>query len=103
MDNRIDEVVRQYAGVVKRQYNPSKIYVYGSCAKGTNNHESDIDVAVVFPSLNNNEYMDIFGNLFSLAAGIDERIEPNLFIDDGVNDKYSMLYEVMRTGREIIE
>jgi predicted nucleotidyltransferase len=101
MDNRVYEVVQKYASIVKRQYKPSKIYLYGSHAKGIHNDKSDIDVAVVFPSLSSKDYMDVFGNLFSLAANVDERIEPNLFVDDGAEDKYSMLYEVMRTGREI--
>jgi hypothetical protein len=45
--------------------------------------------------------MDIFGELFSLAADVDERIEPNLFVDDGVEDIYSILYEIAKTGLEI--
>jgi len=91
----------QYANLVKEQYNPLKIYLYGSCVRGENGAYSDIDVAVVFPEIKADEYMEIFGNLFSLASDIDERLEPNLFIDDGTEDKYSMLYEVVSTGREI--
>lgn len=101
MDTRISEAVNKYADLIIQQYSPSKIYLYGSYAKGQNDFSSDIDVAIVFPSMPISEYMKIWGELFSLAADIDERIEPNLLIDDGIEDKYSMFYEVVTTGVEI--
>jgi len=101
MDYGIIKIVERYADVIRKQYNPLKVYLYGSHAKGENNTHSDIDVAIIFPKLEATKYFDIFGNLFALASDIDERLEPNLFIDDGEISKYSMLYEVVTTGREI--
>lgn len=101
MVNGVNEIVQKYAAMVKQRYNPLNIYLYGSYARGEDSRHSDIDIAVVFPKLKESDYMEIFGNLFSLAADVDERLEPNLFIDDGTTDKYSMLYEVKRTGLEI--
>jgi predicted nucleotidyltransferase len=101
MDKSVNETVAQYAKNVKTRFNPKAVYLYGSYAKGTAREDSDIDIAVVFEGLDNSAYMDVFGNLFVIAADVDARIEPNLIIDDGDNDKYSMLYEVQRTGVEI--
>ena len=101
MDYRIDGVVKKYADVVNRRFNPLKIYLYGSYTKGNNCENSDIDIAVVIPVTQTNEYMAIFGELFSLAAEIDERIEPNLFIFHDIDDKYSILHEIVTTGVEV--
>ena len=101
MDRAVNEAVEQYAAIVKERYNPLKIYLYGSHAKGKNDENSDIDVAVVFPVLNHSDYMTVFGDLFLLAADVDSRIEPNIFIDDGNIDRFCMLYEVVKTGQEI--
>ncbi|MCL1885086.1 MAG: nucleotidyltransferase domain-containing protein [Defluviitaleaceae bacterium] len=101
MDTRIIKIVEKYADIIKSRHNPLKVYLYGSHAKGAGGNQSDIDVAVVFPELEASNYMNIFGDLFSIATDVDTRLEPNMFIDDGVEDKYSMLYEVLRTGYEI--
>ena len=101
MDIGINEIVRRYAGRVKEQFNPKNIYLYGSHAKGTADEHSDIDIAVVIEPTDGKEFMNIFGKLFVVAADIDGRIEPNLLIDDGEDDKYSFLNEIKETGQLI--
>jgi predicted nucleotidyltransferase len=101
MDNRTDEIIKQYAKIITEIYNPKEIYLYGSYAKGKEKKHSDIDIAIIIESVDINEYMNIFGKLFSYAVDIDGRIEPNLFMDDEEDDKYSFLHEVKKTGRKI--
>ncbi|MDR1540825.1 MAG: nucleotidyltransferase domain-containing protein [Clostridiales bacterium] len=101
MDKIVNENVTKYARNITSKFNPKAVYLYGSYAKGTARENSDIDVAVVFDKLDDGTYMSVFGNLFVLAADVDARIEPNLILDDGDVDKYSMLYEVQRTGVRI--
>jgi len=101
MDRTINEIVKNYAGKVYNICSPKAIYLYGSYAKGENNQNSDIDVAVVISPIDINKYMEIFGKLWEIAAHIDGRIEPNLIIDEGENDKYSMLHEIISSGQRI--
>ena len=102
MDTSIDTIVNLYASQVNERYKPKGIYLYGSHVKGIATKYSDIDIAVVFDSNEEDEYMDIFSDLFSIAAKYDANIEPNLLIDDGDYCKYSFLAEVMETGKLII-
>jgi len=101
MDTPINEIVKQYAQAVNQIYTPKAIYLYGSYANGATHKDSDIDIAVIFEPVNNDEYIDIFSGLSSIASKIDYNIEPNLIIDDGEHSKYSFLAEVLETGRLI--
>ena len=101
MDIAVNEVVRQYAQQVNERYNPKAIYLYGSHARGTNKETSDIDIAVIVEPINTDRYIDIFADLFSIAAKMKANIEPNLLIDDGAYNKYSFLAEVLETGLPI--
>lgn len=48
MDNReISEKINRFVETVIPEYNPEKIVLYGSYAKGTNNENSDIDIAII--------------------------------------------------------
>ena len=98
MDTSIDEIVKRYALAVTQRYSPKAIYLYGSYAHGNARNDSDIDIAVIFGPINNDEYIDIFSGLSNIASKIDYNIEPNLIIDDGNYSKYSFLAEVMETG-----
>ena len=101
MDNTINEIVKQYAERVNERYKPNAIYLYGSQVKGTTNEYSDIDIAVVFTSIDDDEYINVFSGLFSIAAKFEANIEPNLLIDDGEDDRFSFLAEVKETGQLI--
>ncbi|MDR3121656.1 MAG: nucleotidyltransferase domain-containing protein [Clostridiales bacterium] len=102
MDKIVNEKITRYAQNVKKRFHTKAVYLYGSYAKGTAREDSDIDIAVIFDHLDRSAYMSVFGNLFVLAADVDARIEPNLILDNGDIDKYSMLYEVQHTGIEIL-
>jgi predicted nucleotidyltransferase len=101
MDTCINEIAQKYAERIKTQIACKDIYLYGSHARGNANPNSDIDIAVVVDPIDNESYMKLFGKLFSFAVEVDDRIEPNLLIDDGIYDKYSFLSEVKETGQRI--
>ena len=103
MDTAAYTMVEQYAKQVQERYRPKAIYLYGSHAKGTAGEYSDIDIAVVVAPVDSVEYMDIFSDLFSIAARFDANIEPNLLVDDGEYNKYGFLAEVMETGQIIYQ
>lgn len=101
MDTGLNEVIKQFARRVNEQYNPKAIYLYGSQAKGKAQPHSDIDIAVVFTSLNGESRLDMISNLLSIASKFEVNIEPNVLVDDGEYCRFSFLAEVMETGQLI--
>src|SRR5215468_5300002 len=45
-------VVRRYARAIAEEFHPDQIILFGSCAYGTPNEDSDIDLLVVMPTWN---------------------------------------------------
>ena len=101
MDIEFNKTVEQFAKQVNEQYKPKAIYLYGSHVKGTATPYSDIDIAVIFEPLYSESRLDIISNLLSIASKYDANIEPNVFIDDGEYCRFSLLSEVMETGKLI--
>lgn len=90
--------VNAFAEIARRHFVIQKIILYGSQAKGTAHEDSDIDVAVVFKSIDG-DYLDTAARLFQLRRKIDSRIEPAIF--DEHHDPSGFLEEIMRTGKVI--
>jgi len=90
------QLVRQYKRVISPRFKgQAKVVMFGSYSKGNPNKWSDIDVAVIVPSLPDDQWLDT-----SIALGMDVNevsllIEPVLMAED----HWSPLYDdVMRTG-----
>ena len=96
MDKRkILEIVRAYAEVLKSNFPVRKIILYGSRAMETALEDSDIDVAVVLDSLQE-DYLTTGAMLFTLCRNIDLRIEPVLL--EAGEDISGFLDEITKTG-----
>ena len=91
---QVIEIVKQYKEAIIKQISDAKGYLYGSYSKGTANPESDIDVAVVVPAIND-DWLDVSTTLWLIAPQINYLIEPVL-----IDQRYpSPLYDdVLRTG-----
>ena len=90
------QLVRQYKRVISPRFNgQAKVVMFGSYSKGNPNKWTDIDVAVIVPTLPDDQWLDT-----SIALGMDVNevsmlIEPVLMAED----HWSPLYDdVMRTG-----
>ncbi|MFZ4582600.1 MAG: nucleotidyltransferase family protein [Paludibacter sp.] len=96
MDNR--EILNKliaYKLLVSKHFNIDKVVLYGSYAKGTQNVWSDIDVAIIVNSIND-DFFNYAPLLWKLKRGIDDRIEPILIEKN--NDESGFLNEIMKTG-----
>ena len=91
---QVIEIVKQHKEAIIKQISDAKVYLYGSYSKGTANPESDIDVAVVVPAIND-DWLDVSTTLWLIAPQINYLIEPVL-----IDQRYpSPLYDdVLRTG-----
>ncbi len=102
IDNKlIMEIVQKYVEKICENYKIEAIILFGSYAKGTNNENSDIDIAIITDDFKN----DIFDeelNLMKLRRNIDTRIEPHLIrIEDFKNAETPFIQEVIDTGIKV--
>lgn len=90
--------VQQYRLLLQEHFSIDKMYLFGSYAKGTNNEDSDIDVAIVVNHLEA-DYFSTRPLLWKLRRQIDHRIEPIIIEKD--LDKAGFLEEIQKYGIEI--
>lgn len=89
----------KYADAVSSKYDFVKIILFGSYAKGTNNPDSDIDIAVVLKDYSN--LIDIQLDLMRLRRKIDSRIEPHPFREKDFTIANPIVYEILKYGHDI--
>ena len=70
-------------------------YLFGSYAAGTASDDSDLDVAILVPTLRR-DYLGTLTRLYRLRAEVDLRIEPHLIVQD--SDPQGFSGEILRTG-----
>lgn len=70
------------------------VYLYGSYSKGTNDADSDIDIAVVVEKVSDNFFEDT-PLLWKLRRKVSTLIEPVLLTEDVNNPLYA---DIIRTG-----
>jgi len=94
--NSINEFIKE----IKKHYSITAIILFGSYAKGIENEESDIDIAIV-----SEDFEDIYesmANLMGMTWDIDARIEPHPIKKkdfDEVSDYF--IKEVIDTGIKV--
>lgn len=102
VDRKIMDIVNQYVKVILENYNVKAIILFGSYAKGTNNEDSDIDIAVITDDIKCNDVFDEQLNLKKLRRNIDYRIEPHLIeVADYDNIETPFVQEVINTGIKV--
>ena len=96
----IELIVRKFIALLRNDKRISKIFLYGSHAKGLATEWSDIDLAVVSP--------DFSGDLFEervrlMKSGlmIDDRIEPSPFRPEDFDENDPLVSEINKSGIEI--
>ena len=89
-------LVRQYKQVISPRFNgQAKVVMYGSYSKGNPNPWSDIDVAVILPSLKDEDWLELSADLWHDVDKVSLLIEPVLMSEE----EDTILYrDVIRTG-----
>ena len=89
-------LVRRYKEVISARFDcEPRVYLFGSYSKGTANPWSDIDVAVILPSLKDEDWLELSADLWHDVDKVSLLIEPVLMSED----EDTLLYrDVMRTG-----
>jgi predicted nucleotidyltransferase len=95
----IIDTVSRYIEQLPTDLDVRKAYLFGSCAKGLDSEDSDIDIAVII-----NNMPDFFSTqmqLMRLRRKIDLRIEPHPIGESDFINTNPFAYEIKKTGIEI--
>lgn len=90
-------LARQYKMAIAEKLPLKSLYLYGSYSKGNYNSNSDIDIAVIVDSLDDDYFADT-PMLWTLRRKISNLIEPVLLTEDLRNPLY---IDILRTGIRI--
>lgn len=99
VENESLNIAKEYADKIRRNFYSSKVYLFGSFAKGTQHNESDIDIAVILDDYN--DRLEIMMELMRLRRNIDSRIEPHPFRLKEFNTNNILASEILQHGVEI--
>lgn len=92
------KIVKRYLQKVRNSgIKIEKAYLYGSYAKGKNQKDSDIDIAIVSPDFTGDRFEDAL-RLKSLRWQIDLRIEPLPIVPEDFTEDNPIVYEILKKG-----
>ena len=100
IDREIMESINKYIDKISKYYKIEAIILFGSYAKGTQNKDSDIDIAII-----SSDFKDIFDDMADLIGytwKIDTRIEPHpISKEDYEKIATPFVQEVIDTGIKV--
>jgi len=90
------ELVRKFKEIIAPRFDErTKVYMFGSYSKGYANPDSDIDVAVVVPKIEEGKWFEWAKSLWHDVRQVSFLIEPVLLEQDETSPLYR---DVMHTG-----
>ena len=92
--NDVIDSVRRYKQLVLDNLGQARVYLFGSYSKGTARQDSDIDVAVVVPKVED-DFLKTSSMLWMLTWNVNTLIEPVLIEEAPPSPLFD---EVLRTG-----
>jgi len=88
------EKVKKYISFLKEnRFNITRVYLFGSYARGNFKEDSDIDLAIIMNDLSNSFTMQI--QLMKIGRKFDTRIEPHPFDEKDFNSSNPFAHEVI--------
>ena len=94
------KIAERYISLVGKKYKIENAILFGSLAKGTNHMDSDIDLAIIFKSID--DIIDLQIELLKMRTDDDLLIEPHPFrvIDFQISNP--VVSEILKNGIEIV-
>ncbi len=66
MTERVKDILKEHKADIKRRFGVKRIGLFGSCARGEEREDSDVDVIVEFEDPNFDDFMDLAAYLEDL-------------------------------------
>lgn len=92
-------IVQRYLRIVSGKYQIENAIIFGSYAKGNQHHDSDIDLAIIFKSVD--DIVDLQIELLKMRTDEDLLIEPHPFGKEDFKTSIPVVSEILKTGIEI--
>lgn len=100
INKEIMNTIKTYIEKVKSIYEIEAIIIFGSYAKGLENENSDIDIAIV--SKDFKDLLDDGAKLSGMTWKIDTRIEPHpIELNDYIKKDNPFIKEIIKTGIKV--
>ncbi len=96
----VENIIQLFIDHIQKEKYISKVYLYGSYAKGFAGQWSDIDIAVVSPDFSPDLLQERI-RLMKLALLVDARIEPSPFRPEDFTQDNPLVHEIHESGIEI--
>lgn len=93
------KIAKRYIKSVARRYPFEKVFLFGSYATGTNHEDSDIDLAIVFNTVD--DIIDMQADLLRMRTDNDLMIEPHPFSLSDFDVSNPVVYEIVKNGVEL--
>jgi len=93
------KIAKKYVETISLKYQIENAILFGSYAKGTNHSDSDIDIAIIFKSVD--DIIDLQIELMQLRTDDDLFIEPHPFLKSNFNTTNPIVNEILKYGLEI--
>ncbi|MCL2088796.1 MAG: nucleotidyltransferase domain-containing protein [Oscillospiraceae bacterium] len=101
LDKReVRDIAAKYTDRIRMVYNPKQVIVFGSYINGNPHTESDIDIAIIFDSVEG-DWLETWGDLIGLREGISYDIETHM-LDETCN-RSGFLDHIRQTGEIIYQ
>ena len=99
INQEIMDSVNKFIEEFKKRYNVTAIILFGSYAKGTENEDSDIDIAVISDDFE--DIYDCMAILMGMTWDIDARIEPHPIKMKDFEEGNPFVQEIIDTGIKV--
>lgn len=93
------KIAIKYADSISSKYQIENVILFGSFAKGTNHEDSDIDLAIIFKSID--DIIDMQIELMKMRTDDDLMIEPHPFSLSDFQSSNPVVSEILKTGIEL--
>lgn len=98
-EREIINTCQRYIQLVASEYALSQAFLFGSYAKGNDKEDSDIDLALIIKSSDDDFSIQL--KLMKFRRKFDLRIEPHLIKESDFNSTNPFAYEILTSGIEI--
>jgi predicted nucleotidyltransferase len=93
------DTASKYVRQLPTELDVKKAFLFGSCAKGLDNEDSDIDIAVVIGNMT--DFFATQMQLMRIRRKIDLRIEPHPIGESDFTNMNPFAFEIQKTGIEL--
>ncbi|MDT8432056.1 MAG: nucleotidyltransferase domain-containing protein [Bacteroidales bacterium] len=93
------DTASRYVRQLPTELDVKKAFLFGSCAKGLDNEDSDIDIAVVIGNMT--DFFATQMQLMRIRRKIDLRIEPHPIGESDFTNMNPFAFEIQKSGIEL--